>query len=183
MEVSIYPYRDARPHIETDVFLADGVRIVGDVRIAEGSSIWYNSVIRGDVHWVRIGTMTNIQDLCMLHVTHDTHPLSVGSRVTVGHKATLHGCTVQDECLIGIGSTVLDGAVVESHAMVAAGAVVTPDTVVRSGMLYGGIPAKPLRELGEAEIEGFRASAERYYQYSRESRDAVQDRHNEEEWS
>lgn len=168
--VTILPYQNRRPSIDPSVFLADGVRIIGDVTIGPDSSIWYNSVIRGDVHYVRIGSRTNIQDLSMLHVTHDTHPLEIGDEVTVGHKATLHGCTVNDRCLIGMGAVVLDGATVEESAMVAAGAVVPPGMKVPAGTLVAGVPAKPIRDLTEAELNGFVPSAERYVAYAREHR-------------
>lgn len=168
--VTILPYEGARAEIDPTVFLADGVRIVGDVVIRADSSIWYNTVIRGDVHYVRIGRGTNIQDLSMLHVTHDTHPLVIGDEVTVGHKATLHGCTVESRTLVGMGAIVLDGAVVEENAMVAAGAVVPPGMRVPSGTLVAGVPAKVIRELTEAELANFRPSAERYIRYAREHR-------------
>lgn len=167
---SILPYRGKSPRIADDVFIADGARIIGDVEIGAGSSVWFNAVIRGDVHWIRIGEKVNIQDNCMLHVTHDTHPLSLGRGITVGHMVTLHGCTVQDYCLVGIGAVVLDGALLEHHSFVAAGAVVTPNTVVKSGWLYGGIPAKPIRQLSDAEVADLEASADRYYKYAEYSR-------------
>ncbi|MFP4330644.1 MAG: gamma carbonic anhydrase family protein [Spirochaetaceae bacterium] len=168
--VSILPYGGKRAEIDPTVFLADGVRIVGEVSIGPESSIWYNSVIRGDVHYVRIGRATNIQDLSMLHVTHDTHPLEIGDEVTVGHKAILHGCTVESRCLIGMGAVVLDGAVVEEGAMVAAGAVVPPGMRVATGTLVAGVPAKVIRELSLSEKESFLPSAERYLHYAREHR-------------
>lgn len=165
-ETTIRPYRDLTPEIDPSVIVMEGVRIIGAVTIGSDSSIWYNTVIRGDVHWVRIGRETNVQDGCVLHVTHDRFPLAVGDRVTVGHAACLHGCTINDECLIGIGATVLDGAVVESHAMVAAGALVPPGMVVQSGTLVGGVPARVLRALREAEIEDLPAGAARYCRYA-----------------
>lgn len=168
-QFSVHSYKGKSPVIESSVFVADGARIVGDVEIGAFSSVWYNAVIRGDVHWVRIGQKTNIQDNCMLHVTHDTHPLLVGSFVTVGHLVTLHGCVVEDYSLVGIGAIVLDGAVIEHHSFVAAGAVVTPGTRVKSGMLYGGIPARPLRPLTDEEIQDLEASAHRYVSYAAES--------------
>ena len=163
---TIRPYRGTYPTIHPTVFLADGARIIGDVHIGEGSSVWYNTVIRGDVHFIRIGSYTNIQDNAMLHVTHDTHPLHVGNGVTVGHMVTLHGCTIEDYALIGIGSIVLDGSVVEHHSFVAAGAVVTPNTRVPSGHLVGGIPAKVLRPLTPQEIQNLEDSAQRYHRYA-----------------
>ncbi len=165
--VTILPYEGKRPSIDQSVFLADGVRIVGDVTIGTDSSVWYNTVIRGDIHYVRIGRGTNIQDLSVLHVTHETHPLEVGDQVTVGHKATLHGCTLRDRCLIGMGAIILDGALVEEQAMVAAGAVVPPGMKVPSGSLVAGVPARVIRELTEDELAEFVASSGRYIRYAR----------------
>lgn len=163
---TVRTYKTLAPRIADDVVILDGVRIVGDVEIGEGSSIWYNSVIRGDVHYVVIGAQTNIQDNSVLHVTHDRFPLTIGDNVTIGHAARLHGCTIEDETLIGIAATVLDGAIVETHAMVAAGAVVPPGHVVRSGTLVAGVPAKVIRTLTDEEIEDLPRSAERYRKYA-----------------
>jgi len=171
--VSIYPYNGFFPQIADNVFIADGVRIAGDVIIEKDAGIWYNTVIRGDVHYVRIGEQTNIQDNCMLHVTHDTAPLVVGKGVTVGHSAILHGCTVQDYSLIGMGAIVLDKAVVEDHALVAAGAVVRPGFTVPSGTLVAGVPAKVVRELRPEEVEDLPASAARYFEYAAVSRRGI----------
>ncbi len=168
--VTILPYDGNRPTIDQTVFLADGVRIVGDVTIGGDSSVWYNAVIRGDIHYVRIGRGTNIQDLSVLHVTHETHPLEIGDQVTVGHGATLHGCTLRDRCLVGMGAIVLDGALVDEQAMVAAGAVVPPRMTVPSGSLVAGVPARVIRELTEKELAEFAASADRYVNYARKQR-------------
>lgn len=161
-----FPYLDLFPEIHTTVFLASGVKIIGDVKIGANSSVWYNTVIRGDVHYVKIGEMTNIQDCSMLHVTNRRFPLNIGSKVTIGHSVKLHGCTLQDLSLIGIGSIVLDGAVVESNSMVAAGAVVKPKFVVPSGKLVAGVPARIVRDLTDEEINDFEKSALRYMKYT-----------------
>ncbi len=155
------------PRIADDAFVFDGVRIIGDVHIGRGSAVWYNCTIRGDVHWVRIGDETNIQDNSVLHVTHDRFPLSIGNRVTVGHAARLHGCTVEDETLVGISATVLDGAVIRTHAMVAAGALVPPGMEVATGTLVAGVPAKVIRKLRPEEIADLPRSAGRYREYAR----------------
>jgi len=162
----LYPYENLFPKIHSSVFLADGVRIVGDVEIGEYSSVWYNTVIRGDVHYVKIGSMTNIQDCSMLHVTNGKYPLNIGDKVTIGHSVKLHGCTLQNLCLIGIGAIVLDGAVVEENSMVAAGSVVRPNFIVPSGKLVAGVPAKIIRDLTKDEIDDLEASAFRYKKYS-----------------
>jgi carbonic anhydrase/acetyltransferase-like protein (isoleucine patch superfamily) len=165
-EIKLFPYLDLFPDLHSTVFLASGVKIIGDVKIGENSSVWYNSVIRGDVHYVKIGEMTNIQDCSMLHVTNGRYPLSIGNKVTIGHSVKLHGCTLQDLCLIGIGSIVLDGAVVETNSMVAAGAVVKPNFIVPAGKLVAGIPAKIIRDLTDEEINDFEKSALRYKKYT-----------------
>jgi carbonic anhydrase/acetyltransferase-like protein (isoleucine patch superfamily) len=165
-EIKLFSYDGKFPNIGENVFLASGVKIIGDVTIAQYSSIWYNVVIRGDVHYVKIGEMTNIQDLSMLHVTNGKYPLNIGNKVTVGHSVKLHGCTLKDLCLVGIGAIVLDGAVVEENSMVAAGALVKPNFIVPAGKLVAGIPAKVTRDLTKDEIDEFERSAVRYRKYS-----------------
>jgi carbonic anhydrase/acetyltransferase-like protein (isoleucine patch superfamily) len=166
-EVHLYPYKDLYPALHETVFLAPGVKLVGDVKIFEHSSVWYNTVIRGDVHYVHIGSHTNIQDSSMLHVTNSKAPLNIGNRVTIGHAVKLHGCTLKDLCFIGIGAVILDDAVVEENSMVAAGAVLPPGFVVPSGKIVGGVPAKVLRNLTKEEITDIDVSADRYVQYSK----------------
>lgn len=163
---SILPHNDLQPQVDASAFVAPGVYVIGDVTVGQHSSLWYGVVVRGDMHYIRIGSMTNIQDGTIIHVTHDTGPTEVGNHVTVGHRVILHGCTIHDYALIGMGAIVLDGAVIEERSMVAAGALVTPRTRVESGMLVGGVPAKPLRRLTEEQIAGFEASAERYRRYA-----------------
>ncbi len=165
-ELKLFPYQDLFPEIHESVFLASGVKIIGDVKIGKDSSVWYNCVIRGDVHYVQIGEMTNIQDCSMLHVTNGKYPLNIGNKVTVGHSVKLHGCTIEDVSLIGIGSIVLDGATVKERSMVAAGAVVKPGFVVPSGKLAAGVPARIIRDLTEDEILDLERSAERYKKYT-----------------
>jgi len=168
--VRTIPYGGISPTIPESVFVAPYAVIVGDVVIGEESSVWYHTTARGDVNRIRIGSRTNIQDNSVLHVTHDTHPLLIGDNVTCGHAVRLHGCTIHDETLIGIGAIVLDGAVVESGAIVAAGSLVPPGMVVRSGTIVAGVPARMLRELRPAEREDILASADRYVEYARVSR-------------
>lgn len=173
MEQQIFPYKNLTPKIHNSVFVAPGVKIIGDVEIGENSSVWFNSVVRGDVHYVKIGSRTNIQDCSMLHVTNNKHPLNIGNEVTIGHSVKLHGCTLNNLCLIGIGSVILDGAVVEENSIVAAGAVVLPGFVVPSGKLVAGVPAKIIRDLTEEEIEDFQNSAERYVKYSKTMQESI----------
>jgi carbonic anhydrase/acetyltransferase-like protein (isoleucine patch superfamily) len=165
-EVKLFPYLKIFPKLGENVFLASGVKIIGDVQIGKNSSVWYNSVIRGDVHYIRIGESTNIQDCSMLHVTNGKYPLNIGSKVTIGHSVCLHGCTLQDLCLIGIGANVLDGATIETNSFVAAGSLVKQNFVVPSGKLVAGVPAKVIRNLTDSEIADIEASAERYKKYS-----------------
>ena len=165
-EIKLFPYGDLFPKLHSTVFVAPGAKIVGDVEIGENSSVWYNCVVRGDVNYVKIGRFTNIQDLSMLHVTNGKFPLVIGDKVTVGHSVTLHGCTLQDHCLIGMGAVVLDGALIEKYSMVAAGSVVKPGFVVPSGKLVAGVPAKVIRDLTENEISEFEISAMRYAGYT-----------------
>jgi carbonic anhydrase/acetyltransferase-like protein (isoleucine patch superfamily) len=172
-EIKLFPYEGKFPKIASNVFLASGVKIIGDVEISEDSSIWYNTVIRGDVHYIKIGKMTNVQDCSMLHVTNGRSPLNIGNKVTIGHSVKLHGCTLMDNCLIGIGAIILDGAVVEENSMVAAGSTVKPGFIVPSGKLVGGVPAKVIRDLTTEEIEDFDKSALRYKKYTQKTIDSL----------
>ena len=144
---SILSYNDMRPTIHDTCLIADGVRIIGDVEIGENTSIWYNCVLRGDVNMIRIGTDTNIQDGTVIHVATHGKGTHIGSRVTVGHAALLHDCTLQDDAFVGMQACVMDGAIVESRAMLAAGALLTPGKTVPSGELWAGRPARFVRQL------------------------------------
>lgn len=161
----ILGYKDKLPEIGKQVFLADGSIVVGDVSLGDDVSVWFNTVIRGDVHYIRIGARTNVQDLSMLHVTHDTHPLIIGEGVTIGHNVVLHGCTIEDYCLIGMGAIVMDGAVIGHHSIVGAGAVVTGGKVFPPYSMIIGSPATLKRELNDKEKAGLEASAQRYVNY------------------
>ncbi|MFH0823169.1 MAG: gamma carbonic anhydrase family protein [Pseudomonadota bacterium] len=163
----IYEYKGIKPKLGRDVFMAPGVILLGDVTVGNGSNIWFYTVARGDVHWIRIGENTNIQDLCMLHVTGGRFPLSIGSGVVVGHRVVLHGCTVEDKALVGIGALVLDGAVVGEGAIVAAGAVVAPGTRIPPNKVAVGVPARPMRDVTEDEREFQTINLEKYGSYGR----------------
>ena len=158
----IQPYRDIWPRIHDTAYVADGATIIGDVEIGAGSSVWPAVVIRGDVNDVRIGANTNIQDGTVIHVAKDLQGTYLGDDITVGHMVLLHACTLESGCFIGMRSCLMDGVVVERGAMVAAGALVTPGKRVRTGELWAGMPAKPLRALRPDEAEYFRVSVERY---------------------
>lgn len=163
---SIITHKGITPKIDPSVFICEGVRIIGDVTIAKDCSVWYNTVIRGDVHYIRIGERTNIQDMCMLHVTNNVWPLIIGNDVSIAHSVSLHGCTIKDFALIGIGAIVLDGAVVNSNTIVAAGALVREGWEVPEGTLVAGVPAKVVRELKPIEIERVRKTPQNYINYA-----------------
>jgi carbonic anhydrase/acetyltransferase-like protein (isoleucine patch superfamily) len=163
---TIRPFGGKAPRIHETAFLVEDATVIGDVEIGERSSIWFGAVVRGDVNSIRIGDRTNVQDLTVIHVTSHTHPTHVGSDVTIGHRVTLHGCTVKDRCLIGIGAVVMDGAVVGEEAMVGAGALVPPGMVVPAGMLALGAPARVKRALTAEEVAFFKTSAASYAGYA-----------------
>jgi carbonic anhydrase/acetyltransferase-like protein (isoleucine patch superfamily) len=154
------------PQLGQLAFLAENAVIIGDVVVGDESSIWYGVVIRGDVHSIRIGRRSNIQDLVMVHCTFEYSPTIIGDDVTVGHGAVVHGCEIKDRCLIGMNAVVLDKAVVGPDVIVAAGAVVLEGSVLEPGYLYGGIPARKLKPLSPAQLEGLKRSANAYVKYA-----------------
>ena len=160
--MSLREFNGKQPRLGQGVFVADGVSIIGDVEIGNDVSLWYGVVLRGDVHFIKIGSRTNIQDNCVLHVTGGLFPTIVAEEVTIGHAAVVHGCTVKKGALIGMGSRVLDGAVVGECALVAAGAVVPEGMVVPPRTLVAGVPAKVKRPLTDAEIERLDMSWKHY---------------------
>jgi gamma-carbonic anhydrase len=159
----IHPYQEKWPFIGSDVFISEGAHVIGDVKIGEGSSVWFNTVIRGDVFPIHIGARTNIQDNSVIHVTSGKHGTRVEDEVTVGHRVVLHGCTVRSRALIGIGSIVLDGAEIGEESLIAAGSLVTPGTIIPPRVLALGSPCKVKRSLTEEEVVGLRESAEHYF--------------------
>ncbi len=150
------------PVIENDVFLADGVCIIGDVEIGIGSNIWYNAVLRGDVSPIQVGQNTNIQDGAVIHTSRVNGPAIIGDNVTIGHLAMIHACKIHDYGFVGMKAMVMDNSIVESYAMVAAGAVVTPGKVVGSRELWSGVPAKFVRMLRDEELNHIADSAKHY---------------------
>jgi len=148
----IQSFQNLHPKIHESAFVADGAIIVGDVEIGAESSVWFGSILRGDVNYIRIGARTNIQDGTIIHVSSKTHPTVVEDEVTLGHRVTLHGCHVETNCLIGIGAIVLDGARIGKNSLVGAGSLVTPDTQIPPNSLVLGSPAKVKRELTDDEI-------------------------------
>ena len=162
----IRTFRGIAPTIPKSCFIEETAVVIGDVVMGEQCSVWFHAVIRGDVHYIRLGDRTNVQDLCMLHVTHDTHPLIIGSDVTIGHHVVLHGCTVKDRVLIGMGAIIMDGAVIGEDAVVGAGALVTERTVIPPKSLVVGSPAKVRRHVTEKELSWIRESSANYVRYA-----------------
>lgn len=162
-------FRGASPRCHPSVFVADGAKIIGDVAIDEDSSVWFHTVVRGDINRIRIGRGTNVQDNCTLHVTAD-HALTIGSFATLGHGAVVHGCVIEDLCLVGIGAVVLDGAVVGRGSVIGAGAVVAPGAEIPPHALVLGVPGKVVKVLPPGSIEANRGTAERYIGYARSYR-------------
>jgi carbonic anhydrase/acetyltransferase-like protein (isoleucine patch superfamily) len=154
------------PQLGNLAFLAENAVIIGDVEIGDESSVWYGVVIRGDVHQIRIGRRSNIQDLVMVHCTYEYSPTIIGDDVTVGHGAVVHGCEIKDRCLIGMNAVVLDKAVVGPDVIVGAGSVVLEGSILEPGFLYGGIPAKKIKPLSQAQLDGLQKSAAAYVKYS-----------------
>ena len=155
------------PQFGKDCFLAETAVIIGDVEMGDQCSIWYNAVLRGDVHFIKLGNKVNVQDNAMIHCTYQKSPTEIGNNVSIGHNAVVHGCTIHDNVLIGMGSIVMDGCVIESNSIIAAGAVLTQNTHVKEGEIWAGVPAKKIgmvsKELKEGEIERI---ANNYVKYS-----------------
>jgi carbonic anhydrase/acetyltransferase-like protein (isoleucine patch superfamily) len=155
-------FRGKRPVIDPSAFVADNATIVGDVHVGARSSVWFGAVLRGDVFHIRIGEETSIQDNAAIHVTHDRYATIVGNRVTIGHSVVLHGCTVGDSCIVGMGAIILDQAEVGERCIVGAGARVTPGTKIPSGHLVVGAPARVKRPLTDEELAWIEVSARHY---------------------
>ncbi|OLC80841.1 MAG: gamma carbonic anhydrase family protein [Nitrospirae bacterium 13_1_20CM_4_62_6] len=164
----IRTFQGIKPTIAASAFIEETAVVIGDVVIGEESSVWFHAVVRGDVHSIRIGKRTNIQDLSVVHVTHDTHPTVLGDDVTVGHHVVLHGCTIKNRVLIGMGALIMDGAVIGEDCIVGAGALVTERTIVPPKSLILGAPAKVKRPVTEAELAWIRESAQNYVKYARQ---------------
>jgi len=155
------------PQIPEDCFVAENATIIGDVTFGEQCSVWYNAVLRGDVHYIKIGNKVNIQDGAVIHCTYLKHPTTIGSNVSIGHNAIVHGCTVHDNVLIGMGAIIMDNCVIQSNCIIAAGAVVTQNTVVESGTIYAGVPAKKVKDINASDFAGeIERIANNYVMYS-----------------
>lgn len=162
------PYRGLLPTVHPTAFVDESAQVIGDVHLGAESSVWMNVVIRGDVNVIRIGDRSNIQDGTIVHVMRDTHPTRVGNDVTVGHAALLHGCTIEDRCLIGMGAQLLNGAVIGADSIVAAGTLVTEETKLPPRSLVMGRPGKVKRALTDAEVASILDYAERYVNYKKD---------------
>ena len=161
------------PRFGNDCFLAETSTVIGDVEMGSECSIWFNAVIRGDVHYIKMGNKVNVQDNATLHCTYQKHPLNIGNNVSIGHNAITHGCTIHDNVLIGMGAIVMDGCVIESNSIIAAGAIVLEGTHVPSGTIYAGIPAKKVKDITPELISGeINRIADNYVMYSSWLRDS-----------
>lgn len=163
----IKPVNGKHPQIPDDCYIADNATVVGDVVMGNECSIWFNAVIRGDVHYIKMGNKVNVQDGAVIHATYQKSPTTIGNNVSIGHNAIVHGCTIQDNVLIGMGSIIMDDCIVESNSIIAAGAVVTKNTIVETGSIYAGVPAKKVKDISEALISGeINRIADNYVKYS-----------------
>lgn len=160
------PFNNKIPEVHETAFIADDAIIIGDVEIGANSSVWFGSILRGDVNFIRIGAGTNIQDGTIIHVSSKAHSTILENDITVGHRVTLHGCYVESECLIGIGAIILDGARIGKNSLVAAGSLVTPGTQIPNGSMVMGSPAKVTRPLTEDEIDKIVESSRKYTELS-----------------
>ncbi|OIQ28837.1 MAG: gamma carbonic anhydrase family protein [Bacteroidetes bacterium MedPE-SWsnd-G2] len=159
--------RGKTPSIPEDCFIAENATIVGEVSMGSECSVWFNAVVRGDVHFIKMGDKVNVQDGAVIHATYIKSPTTIGNNVSIGHNAIVHGCTIKDNVLIGMGSIVMDDCIIESNSIIAAGAVVTKNTIVESGSIYAGVPAKKVKDISEELIEGeINRIAENYVHYS-----------------
>jgi gamma-carbonic anhydrase len=159
------PHHGTMPRVDPTAYVDASAQVIGEVEIGAESSVWMNAVIRGDVHRIRIGARSNIQDGTVVHVMRDTHATTIGNDVTIGHGALIHGCTIDDRCLIGMGAILLNGAHIGRYSIVAAGTLVVERMDVPARSLVMGSPAKVVRPLTDAEIETIQAYADRYVQY------------------
>lgn len=163
----IQTVRGKTPKIPEDCFVAENATIVGDVTMGNQCSIWFSTVVRGDVNYIKMGNKVNVQDGVVIHGTYKTAPTTIGNNVSIGHNALVHGCTIQDNVLVGMGSIIMDGCIVESNSIIAAGAVLTKNTRVEAGSIYAGVPAKKVKDISEELINGeINRIADAYIKYS-----------------
>ncbi len=146
--------RGKEPQIPEDCFVAENATIVGEVSMGTECSVWFNAVIRGDVHFIKMGNKVNVQDGAVIHATYQKSPTTIGNNVSIGHNAIVHGCTIHDNVLVGMGSIIMDDCIIESNTIIAAGAVVTKNTHVKSGSIYAGVPAKKVKDISPELTSG-----------------------------
>ncbi len=163
----ILPVRGIRPKFGNNCFLAENATVVGEVEMGDNCSAWFNSVIRGDVNFIRIGNNTNIQDGAIIHCTYQKASTHIGNNVSIAHNAIVHGCTIEDNVLIGMGAIVMDHAIIKSGSIIAAGAVVLASTVVESGSVFAGTPAKKIKNVDKKSAEVFERTALNYIMYAK----------------
>lgn len=163
----IFPIKGISPSIPTSCFIAPNATLVGDISMGQDCSVWFNAVIRGDVHYIKMGNKVNVQDGAVIHCTYQKHPTNIGNNVSIGHNALVHGCTIHDNVLVGMGSIVMDGCIIHSNSIIAAGAVVLEGTIVPEGCIYAGVPAKKVKDISIDLIEGeINRIANNYIMYS-----------------
>lgn len=162
----ILPVKNIHPSWGQDCFIAENATIVGDVEMGDNCSVWFNAVIRGDVHYIRIGNKSNVQDGAVIHCTYKYAPTNIGNCVSIGHNALVHGCNIHNHVLVGMGAIVMDHAIVEDFVIIAAGAVVLEKTICESGFLYAGIPAKKIKPLTQDQKEMLKRLPDNYVMYS-----------------
>ncbi|MDB9754992.1 gamma carbonic anhydrase family protein [Winogradskyella sp.] len=163
----IKPVKGIHPQIPENCYIADNATIVGDVTMGNECSVWFNAVIRGDVHSIKMGNKVNVQDGAIIHATYQKSPTTIGNNVSIAHNAIVHGCTIKDNVLVGMGSIIMDDCVIESNSIIAAGAVVTQNTVVESGSIYAGMPAKKIKDISKELMSGeIDRIANNYVKYS-----------------
>ena len=163
----IKPVNNKHPQIPKDCYIAENATIVGEVIMGNQCSIWFNAVVRGDVHYIKMGNKVNVQDGAVIHATYQKSPTSIGNNVSIGHNAIVHGCTIHDDVLIGMGSIIMDDCIIESNCIIAAGAVLTKNTKVETGSIYAGVPAKKVKDISKELINGeINRIADNYVKYS-----------------
>jgi len=150
----IRPVKGIHPKIGQNCYIAENATVVGEVVMGDNCSVWFNAVVRGDVHYIHIGNNVNIQDGAIIHCTYQKAPVSIGNNVSIAHRAIIHGCTIKDNVLVGTGAIIMDGAVIESNSIIAAGALVSQGTIVESGSVYAGVPAKKIKSIDKELLEG-----------------------------
>ncbi|MBA2268066.1 MAG: gamma carbonic anhydrase family protein [Nitrosopumilus sp.] len=166
--MSLLPFKNKVPKINSDCFIAPNSVIIGDVEIGSRTSVWFGTVLRGDVFHIKVGFNTNIQDNSVVHVTTNKYPTIIGNNVTIGHSVTLHGCSIDDNSLVGIGSIVMDECELGEWSIIAAGSVVKPNTKIPSGKLWGGLPAKEIRDIHDKEREWIKELSNNYLELSKQ---------------